>query len=373
MIDREMVEKAARLLECIAGQEDPWNGASAFFTQIVDPEQSEGEVIKTARFHMFRVKRLHTELLHKQESLRENPERFWLEYTPVGPFPEGLSAEEARQWFQVDAVLTVFSTMAEGDTGRRDRCIWALDRAIKSMAKNPTRDSARDQALKRQGIAAFEVARPLLCGMPEVARAIREEAGQHERKRMLVGWGGLPLPLVAVTAILMEALETAAIRRSEHNRGLLTCGGTRSVTMVWAAVEVLRVAQAVGVGELSPGEGAQRLADVDLLMTMEPMTRARVESAEDMRLLRRISLLEYIPLGVGLGMEALSWMAKAAERNGCPGTQPEWVNTEAAADGAEQIAQYAQRELLPEIAGKAGHHLDELMDYAVLLLNGETQ
>lgn len=368
-----MVEKAARLLECIAGQEDPWNGASAFFTQIVDPEQSEGEVIKTARFHMFRVKRLHTELLHKQESLRENPERFWLEYTPVGPFPEGLSAEEARQWFQVDAVLTVFSTMAEGDTGRRDRCIWALDRAIKSMAKNPTRDSARDQALKRQGIAAFEVARPLLCGMPEVARAIREEAGQHERKRMLVGWGGLPLPLVAVTAILMEALETAAIRRSEHNRGLLTCGGTRSVTMVWAAVEVLRVAQAVGVGELSPGEGAQRLADVDLLMTMEPITRARVESAEVMRLLHRISLLEYIPLGVGLGMEALSWMAKAAERNGCPGTQPEWVNTEAAADGAEQIAQYAQRELLPEIAGKAGHHLDELMDYAVLLLNGETQ
>lgn len=375
----EMVRTAARLLESIAGKEEPWKGAEAFFTQIVDPGQPKGEVVKTARFHMHRVRRIQAELLHRRQSLRENPARFWLEYDPTAIYPEssGLSAMSAQFWFEVDAVLTMFATMADGDTGRRDRCSWTMDRAIKIITKDPVSDEARNRQLKRQAVESFGVPRPLLCGMTAVAQRLREEAGRHEWKRMLVSWGDSPLPLCTAATILMEALEAKVIAKGHQNRPVLTCLGTDSVYMAWAAAEVLRTAQAVGLGGLSPGEGAEKLGEVDLLMMAGLMLRwVQSDTPDKLRLLPQLNNLEHIPFSVGLGIEALSFVAKAAERNGCPGAQAgqlEWVKVEAAADGAGRIAEYAERKLMPEIAEKANRHMDELMDYAVQLLNGEAQ
>lgn len=375
----EMVRTAARLLENIAGKEEPWKGAEEFYARIIAPGRPEGQVVKTAWVHMRWVQRIQTELLHRRQSLRENPARFWLEYDPTAIYPESKwpNAMSAQFWFEVDAVLTMFGTMADGDTGRRDRCSWTMDRAVKIMTKDPVADEARNRRLKRQAVESFGVPRPLLCGMSVVAQRLQAEAGRHEWKRMLVGWGDSPLPLCTAAAILMEAMEAEVMEKSQQRRSVLTCMGTESVYMAWSAVEVLRTAQAVGLGGLSPEEGAEKLAEVDLLMMAGLMLRwVQSDSPDKLRLLPPLNNLEYIPFSVGLGIEALSFVAKAAERNGCPGVQLEqleWVNVEAAADGAKRLAEYAGRKLRPEIAEKANRHMDELMDYAVQLLNGEAQ
>lgn len=375
----ERVRMAARLLECIAGKEEPWKGAEEFYTQIVDPGWPEGEVFKKAWSHMRQVKQIQTELFHRRQSLRENPARFWLEYDPTAIYPEGKwpNARSAQFWFEVDAVLTMFGTMADGDMGRRDRCSWTMDRAIKIIMKDPVADEARNRRLKRQAVESFGVPRPLLCGMTVMAQRLQEEAGRHEWKRMLVSWGDSPLPLCTAAAILMEDMEAEVMAKSQQRQSVLTCMGTESVYMAWSAAEVLRTTQAVGLGELSPEEGAEKLAEVDILMMAGLMLRwVQSDSPDKLRLIPPLNYLEYIPFSVGLGIEALSFVAKAAERNGCPGKKPEqleWVNVEAAADGAKRLAKYAGRKLRPQIAEKANRHMDVLMDYAVELLSGEAQ
>ncbi len=359
--DREntrRVELASGLLAAIAG-DDPWKGATAWFAQFTEGRD------KVAQSHMYRVKKAERELLDRRRALEESPPRFWLEYDPMGIYPEG-GALGAEFWLRVDCAATLFSVAAAGDDDRRNRCVWPLDRAGKRLLKNSVVDGARNRERKRWAVQSVETAAPLLCGLSELAQAIQGQIPRQDGGRLVVGWGGEPLSLGATAAVLMEALEAAALDKSEQNRGLVSWGGMSSVSMVWAAAETLRAAQAVGRGALTPAQGAERLRPVERLMAIGTVVRDDYDK-RDGRFMDQLNNLGYIPLGVGLGVEALSWVAQAVHQDGCPGAEPQWVDLAEAIRGAELLADYAGENLIPEIGEQAGRHLDELMEYAVRL------
>lgn len=359
--DREntrRVEMASGLLAVI-GSDDPWKRAAAWFTQFIEGQD------KVAQFHMHRVKKAERELLARRRALEESPPRFWMEYDPMGIYPEG-GALGAEFWLRVDCAATLFSVAAAGDNDRRDRCILPLNRAGKRLLKNSVVDGARNRELKRRAVQSVEMAAPLLCGLHGLAQAIQKQAPRQDGGRLIVGWGRGPLSLEATAAVLMEALEAAAVGKSERNRGLVSWGGMSSVSMAWTAAETLRAAAAVGCGALTPAQGAERLRPVERLMAIETVVRDDCDK-QGLRFMDQLNNLGYIPLGAELGVEALSWMTQAVHRDGCPGAEPQWVNLADALRGAELLADHAGENLIPEIGERADRHLDELMEYAARL------
>lgn len=359
--DREntrRVELASGLLAAIAG-DDPWKGATAWFTQFTEGRD------KVAQSHMYRVKKAERELLDRRRALEESPPRFWMEYDPMGIYPEG-GALGAEFWLRVDCAATLFSVAAAGDNNRRDRCVCPLNRAGKRLLKNPVVDGARNRELKRRAVQSVEMAAPLLCGLSGLAQTIKEQAPRQEGGRLVIGWGREPLSLEAVAAVLMEALEAAALSKGEQYRGLVSWGGMSSVSMAWAAAETLQAAAAVGCGALTPAQGAERLRPVDRLTAIGAVVRDDYDK-RGLRFMDQLNNLGYIPLGAGLGVEALSWMTQAVHRDGCPGAEPQWVDLAQALRGAELLADYAGENLIPKLGERAGRHLDELMEYAVRL------
>lgn len=359
--DREntrRVEMASGLLTAIAA-DDPWKGAEAWFTQFTEGRD------KVAQSHMYRVKKAERELLDRCRALEESPPRFWQEYDPMGIYPEG-GALGAEFWLRVDCAATLFSVAAAGDNNRRDRCVCPLDRAGKRLLKASAVDRARNRELKRRAVQSVETAAPLLCGLSGLAQTIRRQAPRQDGGRLIVGWGRWTLSLEATAAMLMEALEAAALDKSEQNRGLVSWGGMSSVSMAWAAAKTLRAAQAVGCSALTPTQGVERLRPVEQLMAIGAVIRDDCDK-QGLRFMDQLNNLGYIPLGAGLGVETLSWMTQAVRRDGCPGTEPQWVDLAEALRGVELLADYAGENLIPEIGERAGRHLDELMEYAARL------
>lgn len=359
--DREntrRVEMASGLLAAI-GSDDPWKGAEAWFTQFTEGRD------KVAQSHMCRVKKAERELLDRQRALEESPSRFWLEYDPMGIYPEG-GALGAEFWLRADCAVTLFSVAAAGDNDRRNRCAWPLGRAGKRLLKDSAVDGARNQRLKQWAIQSIGTAAPLLSGLPGLAQTIQKQTHWQNGGRLIADWGRGPISLEAAAAVLMEALEAAALGKSEQNRGLVSWDGMSSVSMAWAAAKTLRVVQAVGGGTLTPAQGTERLRPVERLMTIGTVVRDDYDKRGG-RFMDQLNSLGYIPLGVGLGVEALSWITQAVHRDGCPGTESQWVDLAEAIRGAELLADYAGENLIPEVGARADRHLDELMEYAVRL------
>lgn len=268
------------------------------------------------------------------------------------------SADDCSYWLRLDAAVMLSSIAADGDTSKQDRWLVTMEQMLKlprdswcgtmfpmdRWSVKPDIDLS--EKLEQWAIRSIQSSGLLFPGLNDLAGTLRALAPRHGEGRMLLDSGSPSAP-IGLTACSISDISSTVSQSNMYSR-------------VWAGTELLRTAEAVGLGMLPVRQGAERVRYVGQVLAVDAIMYWYSDGVD---IVNTLSKLRAVPRGVSAAVEVISCVSRAAEAvnmDSGPARKPLWVDLEAAAKGVEMLAEHAQQNIIPQIKKESMLHLEEL-------------
>lgn len=346
-----LVELTAPLLTDMAAGVNARDTLAAFYESYLGSTRQH-----FGKIHVGGTRRVIRELWGNWPMMRDDASCFCVEHDPAHCIYKEGSQSACNLWLRIDAVITLSNSAEGGDTARRDRSLWTLERKLYVPPEDVTPLNAElNWELRERAIRSLQDSGLLLPGLRSMAGTLRGLASRHGGGRMLLELGNESVPLGLTATILTEAkVETGEFRDVHYAYSLL-----------WAVQELLRGLEAVGSGKMSVDQGAELVRQMGWILTFVAIVYLYMDG---LPVIKQLNLLDDLPRGVELAVEVMSSVSKAAEPlllDSRLELEPQWVDLEDAAKGAQSVAEYAEQCIIPQIVERSVVHLDQLLSMAM--------
>lgn len=350
-----LTEMAGPLLADMAAGADAVDTLASFYSKHL------GCPIKFGRIHVAQTQKVIQKLQEKRPVAQEDLFRFCLEHDPThlhwteSVIWEGSGWPAGKLWLRVDAAVTLSGITVGGKTVRRDNSVWTLERALQMLQEDMTPLTAElNLERRKQAIQSIQDSGLLLPGLRGMAQTLQGLASRQGGGRMLLELGNKSVPLGLTAAVLAEVeAEAGKFKDIQHMYSLL-----------WAGQELLVCMEAVGNGEMPVAQGAELVRRVGQLLIIVAIVHLYMDG---LPVVRQLSILDSAPGYVELVVEVMSCVFRAASpmlQDSSLELEPQMVDLEAAAKGAEVMAEYAEKQIIPQIEKQSAGHLDQLLSMA---------
>lgn len=268
------------------------------------------------------------------------------------------SADDCSYWLRFDAAVTLSSTAADGDTSKQDRWLVTMEQMLKlprdiwcgkmfpmdRWSVKPDMDLS--EKLEQWAIRSIQGSGLLFPDLNDLAGTLRALAAGRSGGRMLLDSGSLSAP-IGLIACSISDISSSVNQSNMYSRA-------------WAGTELLRTAEAVGLGTLPAQQGAERVRYVGQVLAVDAIMYWYSDGID---IVNTLSKLRAVSGSVSAAVKVLSFVSRAVEAAGTdsgPACKPLWVDLEAAAKGAELLAEYARQHIIPQIKKESLLHLEEL-------------
>lgn len=268
------------------------------------------------------------------------------------------SADDCSYWLRLDAAVTLSSTAADRDTSKQDRWLVTMEQMLKlprdiwcgkmfpmdRWSVKP--DIALSEKLEQWAIRSIQGSGLLFSDLNDLAGTLRALAPRYGGGRMLLDSGSPSAPIGLIARSISD-ISSIVSQSNMYSR-------------VWAGTELLRTAEAVGLGTLPVRQGAEQVRYVGQVLAVDAIMYWYSDGVD---IVNTLSKLRAVPGSVSAAVEVISCVSRAAEAvnmDSGPACKPLWVDLEAAAKGAELLAEYARQHIIPQIKKESLLHLEEL-------------